>query len=143
MTGGIPYHQDWPGAGSEEYVTVPQAARLLKVSTPTVWRWIRAGRLPALRVGDRSVRLKRSDLTRVIRSTQERKGVTEVIERRRPAVLTGPRGPLSDAEVTQRLAALQRADAARAEQLARRGGKPYSSSTELIDETREEMSQRR
>jgi hypothetical protein len=50
---------------------------------------------------------------------------------------------LSAEEAERRLAALEQADASRAEQLARRGGKPYSSSTALVDEAREELSRRR
>jgi excisionase family DNA binding protein len=145
MRTAVPRGRDRPDADGEEYVTVPQAARLLKVSTPTVWRWIKAGMLPALRVGERSVRIKGSDLDRVVRPVQEGRGATEATgsgERPRPAILTGPRGPLSAEEAERRLAALERADASRAEQLARRGGKPYSSSTALVDEARAELSRR-
>ena len=31
--------------------TVAEAARYLKVSEPTIWRWIRTGRLPSFKVG--------------------------------------------------------------------------------------------
>ena len=143
MSMALPRGRNLPDADGEEYVTVPQAARLLKVSTPTVWRWIKAGKLPALRVGERSVRIKGSDLDRVIRPAGEGRGAPESVGRYRPAILTGPRGPLSDEEAERRLAALERADASRAEQLTRRGGKPYSSSTALVDEAREELSRRR
>lgn len=32
-------------------LTVAEAARYLKVSEPTIWRWVRAGRLPSFKVG--------------------------------------------------------------------------------------------
>lgn len=31
--------------------TVAEAARYLKVSEPTIWRWVRGGRLPSVKVG--------------------------------------------------------------------------------------------
>ena len=141
MTPPVPSSERQPGGG-DEYLTAPEAARLLKVSPTTVWRWIKAGRLPALRVGERSVRLKRADLSSVIRPAQEGKGAGAPPEAHQPAVLTGRRGPLSAAEVKKRLAALEQANASRAEQLARRGGRPYSSSTGLVDEARAELSRR-
>jgi len=33
------------------FLTVAEAARYLKVSEPTIWRWIRSGRLPSVKVG--------------------------------------------------------------------------------------------
>jgi excisionase family DNA binding protein len=33
------------------FLTVAEAARYLKVSEPTVWRWIRGGRLTSFKVG--------------------------------------------------------------------------------------------
>lgn len=49
------------------YYTVAQAADYLGVSRLTVSRWIKADRLPAYRVGPRSLRIKREDLDRMIR----------------------------------------------------------------------------
>jgi excisionase family DNA binding protein len=40
-----------------EYLTVAEAAELLKVHKSTIWRWIESGSLPAYRVGRRGVRL--------------------------------------------------------------------------------------
>ena len=40
-------HEDGP------YLTVEEIADELRVSIPSVWRWIRDGRLPALKVGRR------------------------------------------------------------------------------------------
>jgi len=43
------------------YLTVHEVAGRLRVSEPTIRRWIAAGRLPAIRVG-RLLRIKESDL---------------------------------------------------------------------------------
>ncbi len=54
-----------------EYYTVPEAADILGVSTSTIWRWIKAGRLPAYRIGARNIRIKKVDLNTVIRPADE------------------------------------------------------------------------
>jgi excisionase family DNA binding protein len=48
-------------AGSPEraWYSVAEVAQLLGVSRTTVWRWIRDGRLPARRVGPRTLRVER------------------------------------------------------------------------------------
>ena len=51
-----------PGAGERSYYSVSQAAALLGVSRMTIWRWIRAGRLPVARLGHRTSRVRRDDL---------------------------------------------------------------------------------
>jgi PAS domain S-box-containing protein/excisionase family DNA binding protein len=48
---------NWPG-----YYNISQAAALLGVSRMSIWRWIRAGRLPVLRLGHRISRIRREDL---------------------------------------------------------------------------------
>ena len=49
----------------EEFLTVAEVATLLKLNQQTVRNWIDQGSLPAVRVG-RRVRIRRSDLERVI-----------------------------------------------------------------------------
>jgi excisionase family DNA binding protein len=49
----------------EYYLTVAEVAELLRLNQQTVRNWIDRGSLPALRVG-RSVRIKRSDLDRLL-----------------------------------------------------------------------------
>src|SRR3989304_2608550 len=56
-----------------DYATVSEAARLLRVSVPTVWRWIDSGRLPAYRVGSRSIRIRRADLESLVRPARAMK----------------------------------------------------------------------
>jgi len=46
---------------ANEWLTIKEAANYLKVSVPTIWRYIRLGQLTAYRRG-RIVRLKKSDL---------------------------------------------------------------------------------
>lgn len=45
-----------------DLLTIAEAAEILKVSTVTVSRWRRQGRLPTLKIGPRAVRIRRSDL---------------------------------------------------------------------------------
>jgi excisionase family DNA binding protein len=47
-------------AGGDEFLTVAEIARILKLNQQTVRNWIDQGTLPALRVG-RRVRVRRSD----------------------------------------------------------------------------------
>lgn len=46
----------------DDLLTIAEAADLLSVSTVTVSRWRRQGRLPTLKVGPRAVRIRRADL---------------------------------------------------------------------------------
>jgi hypothetical protein len=91
-----------------------------------------------VRVGERSVRLKRADLNGVIRPAREGTAVSATPERRPLPVLGGPRGPLSDAEIERALVALAGARAFADALRRRRGGRPLSSSADLIREGREE-----
>lgn len=55
------------------YYTVPEAARRLKVSPSTIWRWINSGSLTAYRVGPRKIRIKTVDLQTLIRPARGKK----------------------------------------------------------------------
>jgi excisionase family DNA binding protein len=55
------------GEFDESFLTVAEVADLLRLNQQTVRNWIDAGSLPALRVG-RRVRIKRSDLNRILES---------------------------------------------------------------------------
>jgi excisionase family DNA binding protein len=50
------------GSGGPAYYSVAEAAALLGVSRVTIWRWVRAGRLPIWKLGHRTARVKRADL---------------------------------------------------------------------------------
>jgi excisionase family DNA binding protein len=57
-----------------DYATVPEAATILGVSSSTIWRWIASGNLPAYRVGPRFVRVRRSELSAMIRPVHSLEG---------------------------------------------------------------------
>jgi excisionase family DNA binding protein len=52
--------------GETEYLTLKEAAAELRVSVPTVWRWVKSGKLAAYRVGGRAIRLRRGDVERMV-----------------------------------------------------------------------------
>ena len=56
-------------AGERSYYSIAQAAALLGVSRVSIWRWVRAGRLPVSRLGHRTIRIARDDLERLLVQT--------------------------------------------------------------------------
>ncbi len=50
-----------------DLLTIPEAAAALKVSPVTISRWLKQGRLTAYRMGPRAVRIRRDDLTEVLK----------------------------------------------------------------------------
>jgi excisionase family DNA binding protein len=121
---------------SDEFVTVDQAAALLDVDRSTVRRWIGRGRLPAYRIGERHVRLKRSDLDRVVtpiaHSHTHQSDVRESVVR--PA-------PLTSEEKAEALAVAKRARELRHELRDRWGATQRDLlAYELINLAREERS---
>ena len=46
----------------DELLTVEEGARLLTISKPTLWRMLRTGELPVVRIAKRGTRVKRSDI---------------------------------------------------------------------------------
>jgi excisionase family DNA binding protein len=120
----------------EEFVTVAEAATLLRVAPSTVRRWIREGDVPAHRIGRRRVALRRADLARLI--TPARPGVEtetkDIVAINEPVV--GRR--LTPEEVQQALDALDRAQRHAKETRARRGGKLFPPAWITINEQRDE-----
>ncbi len=55
-------------AEGDDYLTVEEIARLLRVHRTTVWRWIASGRLHGYRIGVRTLRVRRDDLRRFLHS---------------------------------------------------------------------------
>jgi PAS domain S-box-containing protein/excisionase family DNA binding protein len=55
-----------PAADAHSYYSISQAAALLGVSRMSIWRWVRAGRLPVARFGHRTARIRREDLDRLV-----------------------------------------------------------------------------
>jgi excisionase family DNA binding protein len=121
-------------AMDEEYVTVAEAAALLRVATSTIRRWIREGDVPAHRIGRRRVALRRADLARLItpaRSAAEMKDDVAVNE---PVV--GRR--LTPEEKARALEAMDRLKELRKRTFEERGGKLFPPSWETINEMRDQ-----
>jgi excisionase family DNA binding protein len=122
----------------DEYITVAEAAKALKVSQSTIWRWVNSGELPAHRVGQRGVRLKSTELTRLISPARQgvRKGGVRIelqMERERLS------RPMTKEEKEGALAALDAVEQLAKEILARHGLERFTpSSAELLNESREE-----
>ena len=119
----------------DDFYTVAEAARVLRVSVSTVWRWIDSGRLPAYRVGQRRIRIRTQDLRTIVRPFREgararRAGRTEPIEL----------VPMFPTEAEDQMAVIEKLRAFQEEILARRGGKLFPPSWIDINEAREERS---
>ncbi|MGH2344539.1 MAG: helix-turn-helix domain-containing protein [Chloroflexota bacterium] len=110
----------------EESLSVAEAAARLKVNKSTVWRWIDSGRLPAYRIGERRVRLKKADVEGLITPAR----VID-LEERDTAICR-----LTKEEQSEALAAVEQARTVQATLLARRGGERFSPSWELLEEIR-------
>lgn len=46
----------------DELLTVEEAAEWLAVSKPTLWRMIRRGEIPVVRIAQRNIRIKLTDI---------------------------------------------------------------------------------
>ena len=118
----------------EDYITVAEAATLLRVAPSTVRRWIRQGDVPAYRIGQRRVALRRGDLATLItparpalEASSNLAGDDEPVIRR-----------LTPEQKQQALEAMDRAQQRAKETQARRGGKLFSPSWKIINEQRDE-----
>ena len=118
-----------------DLLTIAEAAKMLKVSTVTLRRWIKQGRLPAYHVGPRKVRIRREDLTKALTPTAQQE--MSAVKEEMPIAASLTIKPLTAEEVAQGLAAMQEADAVIKAILARRKGKPLDSSAPLIRRERE------
>jgi excisionase family DNA binding protein len=123
-------------AREPDYYTVAEAAKLLRVSPSTIWRWIDARRLPAYRAGVRTIRIRSDDLVQFMRLVKE-KGSEDLQEAQSVQTDLVIR-PLTDEEVQRGLEALQKARELGEAIRARRGGEPLDPSLPLIHKAREE-----
>ena len=120
-------------AFDEEYLTVTEAATRLRVAPSTIRRWIREGDLPAYRLGRRRVGLKPVDLDRLVEPVKPAKFKNQM------AIITTKEVPrFTDEERQRGLEIMDELKQMRKADLARRGGRPYPSSTELLAQQREE-----
>jgi excisionase family DNA binding protein len=122
----------------ESYLSVAQAAEILKVSKSTLWRWIGQGDLPAYRFGHRRVLIKQRDLERLITPAYGREERTMLEEERRRLAR-----PLSKQEQEKALAAFDAARKFAAELQEQRGGQLFPDSAKIIRDLREERGRRR
>jgi excisionase family DNA binding protein len=53
---------------TESFLTVPEVAERLRMTTMTIYRWIEDGKLPAVQIG-KHYRIKSSDLDAVLESS--------------------------------------------------------------------------
>jgi excisionase family DNA binding protein len=120
----------------EAYLTVSEAAALLKVHKSTIRRWIGQGDLPAYRIGRRRVALKRTDVARLVKPAR--------VQRVDDSAMTKP-----DVAVIRRLSPEQQRQGLRALEELRRlhqrvyaelGDKPLTPSWEILAELRDERS---
>jgi excisionase family DNA binding protein len=125
-----------------ELLTIAEAAKLLKVSTITLHRWLKAGRLTAYHVGPKAVRIRRRDLEGLLTPIHRRE--VTAMQEHEPHTTQGQTRirPLTDEEVQRGWEAFKASEALLAEQLARRGGVPFAASWPLIREARDEREQR-
>lgn len=69
-----------PIGSTDEFVTVAEIADLLKVNQQTVRNWVDAGDLPAVRVGTRRVRVRRSDLDAYLEAASEQQRAVKIAD---------------------------------------------------------------
>ncbi len=119
---------------SDDYVTVREAATILRVGQSTIRRWIREERVPAYRLGQRRVLLKRADLGRLLSPVQVGQETSE--ER-----ISVPR--LTHEERARGLAAVAHLRRLHRELLEERDGRPFSDSLEILHEMRDQRSRER
>ncbi len=124
-----------------ELLTVAEAAKVLRVSTVTLHRWLKAGRLPAYHVGPKAVRIRRGDLKTVVTPVAggEVMPMTEAQPVRIHTSLDTIK-PMTDEQQRRALDALKASQESLARQRARRGGKPFDESWPMIRAAREERS---
>lgn len=118
----------------DTYLTVAEAATLLRVAPSTIRRWIKQGDVPAYRMGPRRVTLKRTDLDALVTPTHSNSEKGDDVSHTDPGEIR----TLTPEEVRRRLKALARAERHAKELLARRGGIPLRPTLDIIHEMREE-----
>jgi excisionase family DNA binding protein len=116
--------------GHGDFCTVAEVADMLGVSASTVWRWVDSGKMPAVRVGPKAIRIRREDAEAAVRPAT--RAATRLKTER--IVLR----PLTAEEKRRALKAFEAAQRVGDEMLARRKGRRFSESVDIIRDMREE-----
>jgi excisionase family DNA binding protein len=127
----------------DDFLTVAEAAAILRVAPSTIRRWIRAGQLPAYRLGSRRLALRRDDLAELVSPVSPDANGSETMMAANSTNRAGERAQrigrrLTAEEVRRGLKTLERARRQREEITARRGGKLFPSSWSALNEMRDE-----
>jgi excisionase family DNA binding protein len=118
----------------KDYLTVAEAAALLRVASSTVRRWIRQGDIPAYRIGKRRVALRRTDVDTMIAPVRP-----ETAARQHTIYTDLSQVPkMTPEDIQQAIEDMERAFRHSDEIFARHGGKQFPPSGEIINELREE-----
>jgi excisionase family DNA binding protein len=141
----------------DDYVTIAEAAALLKVHKSTIRRWIDQGDVAAYRIGQRRLALKRGDVARLVRPAARSAAARDEIVlpiadpslaglplEEQIAIIRARRAeipPLTPEQRERGLRAMEEARALREEILRRRNGELFSPSWEIINEFRDERSE--
>jgi excisionase family DNA binding protein len=117
----------------DDLTSTREAARLLRISESTVWRWINQDVVPSYRVGRKRVWLRRSELEKLVKPAGK-KAKDDMAKR--DSLYLVPMAP----NRTRDPDAVAKARAFQAKLLANRGGKLFPESWPDINEMREERS---
>jgi excisionase family DNA binding protein len=63
-------HPEIPNASERTWITVPEAAEELHIPRTRCYELIQRGELPAVRIGERSIRVNRAELERFLLETR-------------------------------------------------------------------------
>lgn len=133
---------------ASEFLTIDETAEMLRVSSSTIRRWIRAGTLTAHRAGRRRILLRKDDVTNTITVIANGSKRGDRGREQNPDLGSNPmisdwtgsslQSRLSDAEKEQGLQALLRLQELNAQLRAQTGKHLFSPSWLIINESRDE-----
>jgi excisionase family DNA binding protein len=124
--------------GRGDFCTVAEVAGMLGVSASTVWRWVDSGKMPAVRIGPKAIRIRREDAEAAVRPVEL--DADEAAEGSGLVDLADANVPLTADERERWRDAIARAEALRERILRRRKGRPLSDSVPVIRAMRRERS---
>lgn len=120
---------------NDQFLTIAEAADLVKVHRATIQRLIARGDLRSYRVGDRGVRIKRADLEETMRGSN--RAPEEAAPLVDPRSLVHSLTPEERRQIRTMVAILKKEHE---EQRLRYGGTRPADSGELLNESRDERS---